>query len=263
MSDDILARLQAASSDEEREWLVLEMSLNNLEPAVRDAVWAAAVPHWFDEPFLAALLDDGALDPSGFMQTQFAGLTGLSFIEPFPGRGHNVHERTRELLLARLWRDDRARYRELNHRAAQDQNETHWRVETIYHQLSADESEAVDTFKNQGIDWYNSFEYEKLEVLTRPILTEVENGRFGGVIAGWAYDLQAGVDLRYSRNHEAKAKLLQALDLELDDQHLQADCLKDLGDVERMLAEYEAARGRYEAALPIYQATGWGKPIRS
>ena len=57
MTGDILARLQAAQSDAEREWVLMEWSLANLEPEVRAAVWAAAIPHWFDAAFLAALLD--------------------------------------------------------------------------------------------------------------------------------------------------------------------------------------------------------------
>ena len=61
MSDDLLSRLQAAGSDEEREWLVMELSLDSLEPALRQALWAAAVPHWFDDSFLAALLDEEEL----------------------------------------------------------------------------------------------------------------------------------------------------------------------------------------------------------
>ena len=51
MSDDILAQLQNAG-EEEREWLLLRLVLERLEPPLRRAVWAAAVPHWFDTPYL-------------------------------------------------------------------------------------------------------------------------------------------------------------------------------------------------------------------
>ena len=114
MNLDLLERLQAASSDEEREWIVLEFTLANLEPDVHDAVWVAAIPHWFDASFLAALL----AKPLDATLPIYRRLTTLSFIEPFPERGHNVHERTRKLLLDHLWRDDAARFRLFSQRAA-------------------------------------------------------------------------------------------------------------------------------------------------
>lgn len=49
-----------------------------------------------------------------------------------------------------------------------------------------------------------------------------------------------------------------ALDIadDLDDARLRADSIQTLGDVHWMLDEYEAARVRYEEALPIYRAIG-------
>ena len=180
MSEDIFQKLEAAGSEAEREWLLLEMVLQTLEPAVQDAVWAAAVPHWFDAPYLAALLEQSTVDPA-----VFAALTDISFVELFPGRGYNVHERTRGLLLDKLWQDDRSRYQELSRRAAaycagQDQAETAWRVETIYHRLLAGESGAADEFSNQGVEWYNAFAYDKVETLIKPVLTAVQAGRLSG-----------------------------------------------------------------------------------
>ncbi len=121
MSDsslDILARLQAASTQSEREWLVLELSLNRLSPVVQQAVWAAAIPHWFTQDFLAALLGEESwaeFETSGGWDT----LISQSFVETFPNYGYNLHERAREQLLARLWQDDVARYRDLSHKAYQ------------------------------------------------------------------------------------------------------------------------------------------------
>ncbi|MBE9472161.1 MAG: hypothetical protein IMY75_08670, partial [Chloroflexi bacterium] len=98
----LLTRLQAAQSDEEREWLVMQFSLDNMTPAVREAVWAAAIPHWFDADFLAALLDERGERAEELYQA----LQEFSFVEVFPGRGYNLHERSRALLLGRLWQDD-------------------------------------------------------------------------------------------------------------------------------------------------------------
>ena len=57
MTGDLLAALQAADSDEAREWIVIQFSLAGLESPVREAVWIVAIPHWFDQHSLAALLD--------------------------------------------------------------------------------------------------------------------------------------------------------------------------------------------------------------
>jgi len=257
MTGDILARLQAAQSDAEREWVVMEFSLANLEPALRAAVWAAAIPHWFDAPFLAALLDQ----PLAAAQPIYDRLTTLSYVEPFPGRGHNVHERTRALLLERLWRDDRERYLALSRRAAeycaqQDQEETAWRVETIYHQLIGDMPRAASKFIDQGIDWHNRFEYEKLEALLRPVMEAIEAGRLSGSVASWAYYRQARLDIVYSRNHQAKNALLETLNTGVADRALEANCIQALGDVHGRLDEYAEARARYEEAQPIYRAIG-------
>jgi hypothetical protein len=153
MTRDILPLLQAARTDQEREWIVLEFSLANLEPAVAEAVWAAAIPHWFDESFLAALLGKSVEETRPIL----ARLISLFYVEPFPGRGYNVHERTRGLLLDRVWRDDPDRYRALSHRAVehcgdQNQDDTGWRVETIYHLLVAEPEQGADILRNTG--WY-------------------------------------------------------------------------------------------------------------
>jgi tetratricopeptide (TPR) repeat protein len=253
MSGDILAQLQAAGSDEEREWLVMQFSLDNLPPATREAVWAAAIPHWFDADFLAALLDE-----PGF---GFENLVALSFVEPFPGRGYNLHEGSRALLLRRLWEEDAGRYRELSQRAAaycggQDQTDTGWRVETVYHQLLGGEGSAVDAFVSQGIEWHNRFEYDKLETLTRLILEAVQAGRLTGRAAAWTYYRQARLHITFSHYREAQANLELALNQQTDDRGLKANCIQALGDVHYSLAEYGAARERYEEARPIYRAIG-------
>jgi tetratricopeptide (TPR) repeat protein len=256
-----LERLAAAQSDAEREWLAMEMSLNALSPTLQAAVWAAAIPHWFDEPFLFALLTEAERQTLA-AEDGFNKLTALSFVEIFPERGYNVHERTRELLRERLWRTEQRRYQELSRRAAaycagQDQEESGWRVEKIYHRLLADEPLAVYEFSEQGIAWHNSFQYDKVELLTRPILAAVAAGRIqNGDTIAWAYFWQGSLDIGYSRNRQAKKNLEQALMQKTSGRSVQANCIRALGDVHMSLSEYGAARERYEEARPIYQQIG-------
>lgn len=150
MTEDILAQLQAATSGEEREWLALQFSLDSLTPELRQTVWAAAIPHWFDTSFLAALL------ARPVSAQEFASLMGLPFVKRFPDRGYNVHERSRALLLRRLWQDDVEHFRELSRRAAdycaaQDQTDAAWRIETIYHLLIAEPDKGADQLQNRVI----------------------------------------------------------------------------------------------------------------
>ena len=55
MNADLLTRLAQAQTDDERAWLVTESLLHTLSPDLQSAVWAVAIPHWFDADSLAAL----------------------------------------------------------------------------------------------------------------------------------------------------------------------------------------------------------------
>ena len=102
MMDDFLRQLQAAT-DEKRRWLVTENLLNSLPPDLTQMAWAAAIPHWFDADILAALRPELKGRAAGL----YAQLQTLPFVEPFEGRGYNVHELTRKLMLAHLWQEHR------------------------------------------------------------------------------------------------------------------------------------------------------------
>lgn len=147
MIEDVFRRLQGAKSDEDREWLLLEMNMAQMSSEVQEAVWAAAVPHWFDIPYLAAVLAQ-PIEPLQFWEQ----LITLSFVEPFPGRGYNIHERTRHLLLKQLWQTNPRLYREYSSRAesycfSQKLKENNWYVEWVYHTLLS-ESTKQDSFLN-------------------------------------------------------------------------------------------------------------------
>jgi tetratricopeptide (TPR) repeat protein len=251
---DFLERLNAADSESEKEWLTLEFNLESLPANVRELVWAAAVPHWFDRNFLAALLNET------LRKAQFDALLNLSFVEPYPGRGHAVHERSRKLLLDKLWQSRPSQYRKLSARAAaycakQNRNDTAWRVERIYHLLVAKPKEGTDKLIDTGWKWQNSpnFAYDKVEVLARAAREHLDAGRLAERGASWTLFWEAHLDQVYSRNWEAKAKL-EKIPLAPDsDPYTAAYCLKSLGDVHLMLSEAGEARGRYKQALSLHQ----------
>ncbi|MCP4702646.1 MAG: tetratricopeptide repeat protein, partial [Gammaproteobacteria bacterium] len=251
---------QAAKSDAEREWLLLRFTLDNLSDTLRAAVWAAAVPHWFDFEFLNALLDeDKRLDTEQF--TQFIDLAFVS--KPLDAEVRLIHERTRTPLLEKFWQKDPARYRKLSDRAAkycktQDQGVPLWRIETVYHQLVAEPEKGVDLFINTGWEWQNppNFAYDKVESMARVAREHANAGRLTKHGVTWTLFWEAHLDKIYSRNYEAKAKLMQIRPNRNSHPYTAACCLESLGDVHLQLSELPDARGRYEEALQLYQKTG-------
>jgi len=130
MPNSLFERLLAAQTPEDEMLLMLTA----LPPALSDAVWAAAVPHWFDARVLEALLPNRATQAAD-LYTQ---LQSMAFIEPYHGRGHNVHELTRRTILKLWWDKRRDEYRQMSERAeahfaAQDDDGA--RIEAAYHSL--------------------------------------------------------------------------------------------------------------------------------
>src|SRR5215831_2029972 len=79
---------------------------------IKDALVAAAVPHWCDRDFLAALLDTTPEEGERLLSQ----LGPLTVVEPFPARGEhavNVHEAARLALRAHLRVTDAARWKVL------------------------------------------------------------------------------------------------------------------------------------------------------
>lgn len=112
---------------------------------VKDALVAAAVPHWCNRDFLAALL--GATpEESDALLTR---LRALSIVEPFSARGEhsiNVHEASRLVLREHLRTTDPPRWRALSERArahVAHSPEPHARIEALYHLFATDQPAAA------------------------------------------------------------------------------------------------------------------------
>ena len=254
--DDFLTRLQAARSEEERGWLVTQALLDSLPPALRQAAWAAAVPHWFDADILAALLQR----PAGECAALYAELQNLPFVEPFEARrGHNVHEVTRAALLDHLWRERRDEYRTLSARAADyfaRRDEPEWQIERTYHLLVSEPERGADALWRLGAEWNNTFQHHLVFALAQAGVEQADAGRTQGRARGWACYWQGEMERRYYRNEEAKKALGLALESVDGDRQLEANCIQALGDVHKQLAEYGEARARYEEARTCYAQIG-------
>ncbi len=164
MSNDLLQKLMAAQTDEERSWIVTENLLESLPKDVASALWAVAIPHWFNAEILAALCPElGDRADEIYQQLQ-----ELSCVEVFPERGHNVHELTRNQLLDRLWKDSPERFRELSGKAASyfaQRGKSENQIERIYHLVVADPNRGIDALSDlsQRLDY--TFRREELASL--------------------------------------------------------------------------------------------------
>ena len=131
MSDEMFAKFQTADSEEDRYWLVLQFSLQAQPKEIQEAVWAAALLHWFDEGILAVILRVNRIQAGKLLET----LKEFSFVEPFPGKGWNIHGRARKLFLNHLWEQDETRFREISLRVAdycnQRTDDPIWKMEYI------------------------------------------------------------------------------------------------------------------------------------
>jgi len=132
MADSLFECLLAAQTSEEE----MQLLLAALPTALCRMAWVAAIPHWFNADVLAVLLPDLSSQAAGL----YAQLQSLAFVEPYQGRGHNVHELTREIILTLWWNTRRDEYRQISGRAetyfaAQDDDGAH--VEAAYHSIVA------------------------------------------------------------------------------------------------------------------------------
>ena len=129
--------------------------------AIRRALLAAAVPHWFDPPFLATLL---AVDESE-AERLHGQLCALTAVEPFSARGHlavNVHESIRLVLREYLRLSDPKRWRLLAERARAHlvvSTSVFAQIEALHHlfainqEAAAAECETLDRDLMQNPEW--------------------------------------------------------------------------------------------------------------
>ncbi len=261
MSGKLLARLQATESGEEREWLVLENSLSHLSKPLQKAVWAAAIPHWFDTSFLAALLDASADRVEGKILPR---LSALSFVELFPGRGYNVHERSRTLLLKRLWRQDRELYRELSRRSAdfcskQDAAQISWRIELLYHAVVADSTAGLGVLKEAIREWQADpkLAVDQVEAMIQLLQEHKKHGRLGSRVLEWMFYLEAFFDHTYLQKHKAAKSKLEFFEAQIErapELFLQKSIL--LGMIAFALEDHLQAKEQFEQAIPAAQQLG-------
>ena len=233
MNPELLGRLSQASSVAEREAIVLEMSLSALSAELQAAVQAAAVPHWFDAFFLDALLEIESDELYGQLLT-------LSFVEQVPGKGYAVHERTRKLLLRRLWQNEPDYFRELSRRAvsycAERESQlalSDWQAEMVYHQLVSDPEAGIDGLRQLATQWanYQFHTYDEIEYTLRLAQEQLEARRLDNLAADWVRLWQAKLALLLEQPEQAAEPLNQITTSGENDLRLAAEVAETHGDL--------------------------------
>jgi len=257
MSNNLLQKLIAAQTDEERSWIVTENLLKSLPTELATALWAAAIPHWFDADILAALcpeLTDRAEELYRQLQT-------ISCVEVFADRGHNVHELTRNHLLDHLWQDNPERFRDLSRKAAAyftQGNKPEIQIERIYHLLIAEPENENGELFNLAQLWSNSYRKAELESLIFNLQQHIAANRVTVAVRAEATFWDGKIKFRFYQHQEALERYEAALALyhEIDDRLGEANTLQEIGDVFQFFKRSTEALQKYEVALVSYHEIG-------
>ncbi|MGH7495989.1 MAG: hypothetical protein ACREOO_26855 [bacterium] len=138
MTDSLLTKLQEATTEAERSWIITESLLDVLSPALRESALAVAVPHWYDVSILSALLRIDVDTAASLYQE----LPLLSFVETFGNLGYTVHELTRAGILRYLITNQSEQFQEWSKRGYEYFQKLHTSqhlAEAVYHLLAHNE----------------------------------------------------------------------------------------------------------------------------
>ena len=254
MINDILQRLMAAQTEEERRWIATESLLESLPKEVKSALWAVAIPHWFNVEILAALcpeLADRAEEIYRQLQT-------ISCVEVFPERGHNVHELTRNQLLERLWKDSPERFRELSDRAAvyfAQTNRPENQIEWIYHLAVANPDRCINELSDLANAWQNAFRRAELDSLIAFLQMQIRANRTTVAVKAETIYWDGKIKSRFYQAKEALERYEAALAFyrEIGARLGEANTLQAIGAVLRFLKRSTEALEMYEEALTFFR----------
>ncbi len=254
MTNELISRLAAAKTDEERSWIVTESLLNSLPPDLASAAWAVAIPHWFDAEILAALrpeLQEQATQLYDKLQT-------LSFVQEFQERGHNIHELTRKLMLDYLWRTDRKEFCLLSQRSADyflGSNDSVNQIERLYHLVVTDADKGVDELSDLANDWQNNFRRAELESLLDVLSEQVTSNRVTTSVRAEICYWKGKAKFRFYLAAEALENYEQALGLyrEIGDRLGEANVLQEYGKLQE---DFSKALEYYQSAQELYVQIG-------
>jgi large subunit ribosomal protein L23 len=258
MNDELLDQLTIATTEEDRWNIIIQSHLQTLPEELSKAAWAIAVPHWFDKSILSALL------PQLNNKTEeiYQQLIILPFVQVFPGRGYNIFQTNRKVMLRYLWRKKRQEFLAISERARQyfsqycDQK-PEAQIEYFYHLVIIDPDKGAEEIKEICAEWNNQFRFAELEFLVNTLLEQVKEDRVQGLAKAVILYRQGRSALRLDQTKEVLEEILTTLYIANNESHqdeeLQADILQAIGDTLTSLDKYEEASQKYNQALNLYK----------
>ena len=176
MSENLLDQLENAESNTQIGWLITQSLLQSLPTEVAESVLAAAIPHWFTPEILAAIL---GLDLSE-AEKRYNALERLQIAEPLGNLGYALHDLTRSSILTHLASEKSAQFLLWSQRAHQyfaNRSDTQGQVEALYHQLAAEGTAVLRSFKERMRVYRNKDDFSSAHTLLRTARELVAMGR--------------------------------------------------------------------------------------
>jgi tetratricopeptide (TPR) repeat protein len=257
-SSEALQLLAQAKGDDEKITLAsVEIAVSSQpserQDQVREAVYAAAVPHWFNEIVLARTLD---VAPTVAAEI-YAVLKTFSFVEPFPRyQAHNIHERSRSHLLAFLNREAKEKYQLYSHRCFEcfrKGDDPHQQIEAAYHLLVSSPGDGARTIARLYDYWNGHGGWEVLQALAAPLEEHVQFQRLRNGSLAMTLGILASIRAPYQPLERSEVLLREAgeifrslgSDRELSIVH------NRLGDIQRARGDLAGAERSFNAAMEI------------
>ena len=223
--------------------------------ALKEALAAAAIPHWCDAGILAVLLGN-TVEESRVLHGR---LLRLTVVEAFPARGEtavNVHEATRLALRKSMATDRTHWFQTLSERAAAlfaNDPTPAARIEWIYHRLCFAPDEAATELEQLDRDWSSTARPEDQQALSVALRELAGTGLIRARALLWASLCIAWA--RVSRGETAQVGddtlSIRKLAREVRDARAEAnaDCL--LGDVLQAQGKLNEAQAAFAEVLAI------------
>jgi len=224
--------------------------MSQMPDALVSMLWAAAIPHFFDAQVLAALRPELADE----VETIYESLQALTFVEEFPGHGHNIHELTREVLLSQLWQQNRAELLLLSERAAnyffEKKASPEEDVEFCYHEILGEEENQRGRLLDRAIHWWTYYQNDRIQFAIQVCSEHEAADRLSNFGFGFLRYLKGLSKRREANYQDAEQLFMQA------QEHFQSIALRDwryLTSLLRDLSNIQLDKGDAQAARPICQ----------
>ena len=217
---------------------------------IKDALVAAAIPHWCDTPFLSALLAITQEESERLASC----LRRLKIVEDFPARGlgaFNVHETARLTLREYLRTTDPAQWKQLATRArhhVSTNSEPHARIDGLYHHFVINQDAAAVECETLDREFTILNHPENRQALAVALAELAASGWLTGTAQVEA--MLAPLEVRNSRGEQAQ--------LEVEARHILALAVetRSLSSTARancLLGDVLVAKGRLDDALNAFR----------